>query len=170
MLVYTYYDNGRYQGTLDLAQGSSVPDLCTSFPPPEYSEGQIPQWRGNRWVIRSEADLPIPQPFIRNEYIPIRMTKIDFSRLFRNEQLARIQSWRNYILSLNPSNVDLPENETLRNVAALLTKLDQLTEYIELNHPDTILGVVAFGMIGIYGPDPVYAGQETNRILAGIAP
>lgn len=72
---------------------------------------------------------------------PVRVTKMDFSRLFTLSERAAQQAARKHIASMTPTEYASLENLGYVYLDVMFQNFDLPTEYIELNHPDTIYAI-----------------------------
>lgn len=160
-------ENGFFYGTHLHTEGEPIPTNAVDFRPPHEGEGKF--FTGTGWR-ELELPEPTPEPEKASSYIPRRVSKIDFARLFRGTQEDQINKWEKICKSLTPEGYDDPENTLTLTVERVLKAFERPLEYIELNHPETSQALQLLAFVGVFGEDPVYAAQEVDRILSGTLP
>ena len=107
---------------------------------------------------------PPPEP---GEPEPRRIAKVDLLRLFKPEEVMAFNRARRQIATLEVS--DYAVGQAVNPVVALeafLLTFDAV-DVIELDHPDTAMGVGLLAMNGVFGSDPQ---PRMAAILAGEPP
>jgi hypothetical protein len=96
--------------------------------------------------------------------MPMRVSKIQFSRLFTTAELVAQNIKRKQIAALQPADYANPANAGLVGLEIVLQKLDLLTEFVELDHADTIAAIDLLQTLG------VLSAERAAAVLAGDAP
>lgn len=123
------------------------------------------KFNGTGWEVSETPPPTPPEP-----YIPNRVSKIDFARLFRGVQEDQINKWEKICKSITPEDYDDPANSLTLTVERVLKSFERPLEYIELNHPETAQALQLLAFVGVFGSDEAYAAQEVTRILQGEFP
>lgn len=92
-------------------------------------------WVDGAWEVRALP--PAPEPALQ----PIRVTKIDFSRLFTLSERAALNAAKATIRAMTPTDYADPAKEPLVQLEIVVESFDLPAEFIELDHPDTVIAV-----------------------------
>lgn len=153
---------GYFEGSLAVEDREGVPVGWIEVDPP-IGVGPYYLHAGASWVETDVAPPVPPEP-----YIPIQISRIDFTRLFTGAQQASINALRKACGALTLADYADPSAGLLIQLEIVFQQFDLPAEFIELNHPDTRLGLELLAYAGVFGEDPSSALAEVERILAGI--
>ncbi len=137
----------------------------TSAPPaPAFdAASEILTWTDGAWRVEDRpADPPPPAPPV------VRVTKSDFSRLLTFAELARMNAKRRQVAELTAADYEDPDKAPLIELEIVIQQFDLPAEFIELTHPDTVVGVQLLAREGIL--DPSRPLERIAEILANVAP
>lgn len=164
--LYALDSLGQWTGLsidVDPGAGWAWPWIYAETAPPALAEGEAAVWAGGAWYVQpyqeppAEPDLPAAAP--------LRISKIDFSRLFTAQEFVAYLALEAQTKALAPADFADPDKVALVQAAAMFKKFDMLPDLIELDHPETIAGVgqvlVATGVL---------TEGEAARILANVPP
>ena len=168
MIITKLDPRGGYLSHRHLDQGLPVPAGWKVLPVPTP-----PEVIGYRFFIDSWIQDPDYQPEPAPEvglYGPGQISRIDFTRLFSGMQQASINAFRKACAALTPADYVDPSAGLLIQLEIVLQQFDLPAEFIELNHPDTRLGLELLGYAGVFGEDPATITSEIDRIIAGDLP
>ncbi len=97
----------------------------------------------------------------REGYVPQRVTKIAFSRLFTFQERAILNAAKATIRGMTPNDYGNPFLMPIVALELIMDAFELPAEFIELNHPDTILAIgTVFVQAGIL------TRQRAEQILA----
>lgn len=124
----------------DLANSSAARAATGWILAPEYpdydSETQTPVWNSSdlNWII-------VDKPTEPDIFVPVKVTKSEFSRLFTNGERGALIVARRTFESMSPADLAQIENMGWVYLGIIFENLEFPAEYIELNHPDTITAI-----------------------------
>lgn len=121
------------------------------------------QWTGEAWIT------PPPPPR------PIRVTRLDFLRLFTFAEQVRYETEKTKKAALTTEEWADPAPSMdvllLRAFAIFQNMFDALGEgLLELGHPDTVEAMDVFAALGVFGSDPVVIAARVQAILSNAKP
>ncbi|PZR37182.1 hypothetical protein [Caulobacter segnis] len=154
---------GVWQGEIsEVADDAVCPAgwRIVSAAPPMLAPGQVAAWAGSAWEIVPEAERPTSL-----SKTPLRIAKIDFSRLFTTDELVAYLALEAQAKSLTPADFADPTKTALVQAAVMFAKFGMLPDLIELDHPETIAGVSQ-----VLVANGVLTAAEAARILANVPP
>lgn len=102
---------------------------------------------------------------------PRRVEKIDFMRLFTIEERVRYNALRKQTESLGMEDYmsSDPYKKMLVSMEVVFKQFD-LALKIELDHPETVVGVSLLGMAGIFGDNEAVKAERIAQVLMGALP
>lgn len=164
MLTFQIDARGVWTGqALEREDGAAAPTgwvIMGAAPAP--GPDQIALYDPSGWILlQDDVVLTAPGPV----GAAARITKIAFSRLFTSEQLVAYLSLKAQAKALTPADFADPAKAGLVAAAVMFEKFDMLPDQIELDHPETIMGVSQVLVGG-----GVLTVQEAARILSNVPP
>lgn len=164
MLTFQIDPHGVWTGqAIELDNDAAVPAgwvIMATAPAPGL--GEIAVYDPSGWRI-----LPASSPFSAPGPAgpAARIKKIEFSRLFTDQQLVGYLSLKAQAKALTAADFADPAKAGLVSAAVMFEKFDMLPDQIELDHPETIKGVSQVLVGG-----GVITAPEAARILSNIPP
>jgi hypothetical protein len=123
---------------------------CGWEPAPDYPDynpqTEMPVWVDDEWVIEQ---LPAPPPQV------VKVSKMDFARLFTNNEKASINAAKAKIRQMTDADYANPLFTNLVMLELVFNAFEYPLEYIELTHPDTLQGINVLALAGILAPERV---------------
>jgi len=145
---------------IDASEGWGDGWIYADHAPAAPGPDQAAVWAAEAWHLLERRPAPAPAP-----ERPMRITKIEFSRLFTDAQLVGYLALEAQAKALTPADFADPAKSGVIQAAVMFKKFDMLPDLIELDHPETIAGVdqvlVAAGVL---------TADEAARILANVPP
>jgi hypothetical protein len=156
-LPFSDFDEGGNNWT-DLAnspEGREATGWTEAPAQPNYDPlTQTVFWGEGGWEI---SDLPKPQLPDR-----LRVTKADFQRLLAPQERYKLNALRKVIAALEPEDYSDPANALIVAAEDVMFAFEQPAEFIELDHPDTSMGLALLSYLDVIAAEriPAIVGNQ----------
>lgn len=135
-----------------------LPEALAGLPPEVLSDldAVLPASALEQLGLAGAGFLPVEgsEPSV---VVPVRVSKIEFGRLFTFAELAALNGRRRLVAELTSADYADPEKAHLVELEIVLQRFDLPLEFIELDHPDTLAGVQVLAREGVIEADRVAA-------------
>lgn len=122
-------------------------DGATPWTPPQGAIVNAPDDAAIGWTYKNGVFAPPP-----TSSGTLRVSKADFQRLLTPTERYKLNALRKTIASLLPEDYGDPANQLIVAAEDVMFAFEQPLEFIELDHPDTAMGLALLGYLGIVTP------------------
>lgn len=105
-------------------------------------------WVDGEWVVQPKPPAPTT---------PFRVSKADFQRLLAPQERYRLNALRKVIAALEPDDYADPANALIVAAEDVMFAFEQPAEFIELDHPETAMGLALLSYLDVIEPERIAA-------------